>query len=75
MKNHRDRSKLSRRDFLATTAASLGAAGLMGAGCMDNMMSTLGMKKDIPVGVQLYSVRAECAKDLPGTVAKVAQMG
>jgi sugar phosphate isomerase/epimerase len=29
----------------------------------------------MPVGVQLYSVRSECAKDLPGTVAKVAEMG
>ncbi len=28
-------SSLSRRDFLATTAASVAAAGLMGAGCME----------------------------------------
>ena len=29
----------------------------------------------IPIGLQLYSVRKECAEDLPGTVAKVAKMG
>lgn len=67
-------SHLSRRDFLATTAASVAAAGIMGAGCMDEPMSKTGKDK-IPVGLQLYSVRADCAKDLPGTVAKVAKMG
>jgi sugar phosphate isomerase/epimerase len=29
----------------------------------------------IPIAVQLYSVRDECARDLPGTIAKVAAMG
>ena len=29
----------------------------------------------IPVGVQLYSVREQCAKDLPGTLAAVAKIG
>ncbi len=29
----------------------------------------------IPVGVQLYSVREECARDLPGTLKAIAQMG
>lgn len=29
----------------------------------------------IPVGVQLYSVRDDAAKDLPGTMAAVAKMG
>ncbi len=29
----------------------------------------------IPVGVQLYSVRDECARDLPSTLARVAEMG
>ncbi len=32
-------------------------------------------KKKVSVGVQLYSVRAECAKDLPGTLAGVAKLG
>jgi len=29
----------------------------------------------IPVGVQLYSVREECSRDLPGTLAALAKMG
>jgi sugar phosphate isomerase/epimerase len=29
----------------------------------------------IPIAVQLYSVRLECAKDLPGTLAGIAKMG
>lgn len=29
----------------------------------------------IPIGVQLYSVREDCARDLSGTLAAIAQMG
>lgn len=29
----------------------------------------------IPIGLQLYSVREDCKKDLPGTIAAVAKMG
>jgi sugar phosphate isomerase/epimerase len=29
----------------------------------------------IPIGLQLYSVRADCARDLPNTLAAVAKMG
>jgi sugar phosphate isomerase/epimerase len=32
-------------------------------------------KHNIPVGLQLWTVRTECAKDFPGTIAKVAKMG
>ena len=32
-------------------------------------------KCKIPVGLQLWTVRTECAKDFPGTIAKVAKMG
>ncbi len=31
--------------------------------------------RQIPFGLQLYSVRGDCGKDLPGTLAKVAKMG
>jgi sugar phosphate isomerase/epimerase len=74
MKKNQGQSRLSRRDFLATTAASFAAAGLMGAGCGNGLRNPFAKRKP-PVGVQLYSVRAECAKDLPGTIAKVAAMG
>ncbi|MBN2127934.1 MAG: sugar phosphate isomerase/epimerase [Sedimentisphaerales bacterium] len=73
MKALRAKSNLSRRDFLATTAAAVAAGGVMGAGCMDELMGK--KAKKIPVGLQLYSVRADCAKDLPGTIEKVAKMG
>jgi sugar phosphate isomerase/epimerase len=74
MKAQSSNSHLSRRDFLATTAASITAAGIMGSGCMEENKKTPRAKR-IPVGLQLYSVRGECEKDLPGTVAKVAKMG
>ncbi len=32
-------------------------------------------KKKVPVGLQLYSVRDACQKDLPGTLAAVAKIG
>src|SRR5207247_3345861 len=62
---------ISRREFLktsataalaATTSTNLFAAGEYGG-------------NKIPFGLQLYSVRNECAKDLDGTVAAVAKMG
>jgi sugar phosphate isomerase/epimerase len=69
-----DSSNLSRRTFLKTTAASLAAACAAGSGC--NGPLNLGLsKRTIPLGLQLYSVRAECAKDLPATIAAVAEMG
>jgi len=66
-------SNLSRRTFLKTTAASI-AACAVGAGCNGEMK--LGKpKRKIPLGLQLYSVRAECQKDLPATIEAVAEIG
>jgi sugar phosphate isomerase/epimerase len=39
------------------------------------MKKAVEAKKQIPVGLQLWTVRAECAKDFPGTIAKVAKLG
>src|SRR4030042_1048838 len=71
----RDNSlNLSRRTFLKTTAASIAAACAVGSGCNGEMK--LGKsKRKIPLGLQLYSVRAECEKDLPGTIKAVAGIG
>ena len=71
----RDNSpNLSRRTFLKTTAASIAAACAVGSGCGGEMK--LGKsKRNIPLGLQLYSVRTECEKDLPATIAAVAKMG
>jgi len=62
----------SRRDILKLGA---GAAGAWMAG-----IGTLGAqektdKKKIPIGLQLYSVRGECGKDLPGVLEAVGKMG
>ena len=60
-----DSDSISRRSFLALAGAiplGLGAAGALG-------------RKRIPVGLELYSVRDELAKDLIGTVRAVAKMG
>src|SRR5438093_661890 len=66
---------LSKRDFL-----KLAAAGALGARVTTEPASLLAaesaaVKRKIPFALQLYSVRNECAKDLPGTVAAVAKMG
>jgi sugar phosphate isomerase/epimerase len=54
---------ISRRTFLALAAALPFARRAFGA------------LKDVPVGLELYSVRDELAKDLKGTVTAVAKMG
>lgn len=54
-------SNLSRRSFLAA-AASVAAVASAKA-------------KKIPVGIELYSVREEMSKDIPGSVKAVAKMG
>ena len=54
--------KFSRRSFLALAAAApLGALA--------------SSSKNIPIGLELYSVRNDLEKDLIGTVRKVAKMG
>lgn len=53
---------ISRRGFLAATAAAPLALASPAA-------------KHIPIGLELYSVRDEMAKDMPATVRAVAKMG
>jgi sugar phosphate isomerase/epimerase len=55
---------LSRRAFLGMTAALPFAAASLKAAA-----------KNVPVGLELYSVRGELAKDLPGTITAVGKMG
>src|SRR5207244_7924613 len=62
---------ISRREFLKTTAAVAVAATTPG----DLFAAGEYGGNKIPFGLQLYSVRNECAKDLDGTVAEVAKMG
>lgn len=62
---------MNRRGFLSFATA--GVSGLSLGLARAARAATAGRK--IPVGVQLYSVRNECAKDLPGTLAAVAKIG
>ena len=72
-------SLVSRRGMLAKSAA---AAAMLttGAHAADQARSrgsraTRRGRGRAPIGLQLYSVRGECARDLPGTIAAVAKMG
>jgi len=53
---------ISRRSFLAWTAAA-------------PLATAAPQRQHIPIGLELYSVRDELAKDLNGTVTAVAKMG
>ena len=56
---------LSRRSFLGVAAAAPLAF----------TTAWRGSARDVPVGLELYSVRTELAKDLLGTVAAIGRMG
>jgi len=53
---------ISRRSFVSAVAAA-------------PLASAIAKSKKIPVGLEMFSVRNELAKDLEGTVTKVAKMG
>lgn len=61
-------SVLNRREFL-------GAVGLAGAALGVAPLAQAAPSKKIPVGLQLYSLRKECATDLPGMLAAVSKIG
>ncbi|MFI5183811.1 MAG: sugar phosphate isomerase/epimerase family protein [Vicinamibacteria bacterium] len=65
----------SRRRFLSTLAAGMGAAairpGLARAAMTPEVKSPLGG----PIGLQLYSLRAYLPKDIPGTLARLRSLG
>ena len=74
---------LSRRDFLAHSGAG-GAAlasGLLLGGVPSAALAAGTSRlveqpsRKIPIGLELYSLRGELAKDLPNTLRNVAQMG
>ena len=63
---------ISRRNMLKLTS---GTAAMLAAGA--NPLSALAKapKKKIPIGLQLYSVRNDCNKDLPAVLKAVGKMG
>jgi sugar phosphate isomerase/epimerase len=68
---------LSRRQFLKLAAAGAGAGlGRLDVDRLSRAMPGLASPgKSIPVGVQLYSVREEAAKDLPKVLEAIGRIG
>lgn len=61
---------LSRRNLLKSAAAG---AAVLATGT--RLPQAFAADKKIPIGLQLYSVRNECEKDLPGVLKAVSGMG
>jgi len=71
-------SALSRRNFLAATAAVPAAfafASLTGQAHAAAAPAPSAAKKKYPIGIELYAVRGELVKDLPKTLQTVAKIG
>ena len=68
---------VSRRSFVATSLASVALAGTAAhaAEKKKTPMTNNKKRRKMQIGLQLYSVRKDCAKDLAGTIAAVAKMG
>jgi len=73
------RTHISRRGILklgsaaAATACTAGVIRLANAPAMADDQQPA--DAEIPIGVQLYSVRGECKKDFPGVLTQLAEMG
>jgi sugar phosphate isomerase/epimerase len=78
-----DTGLISRRFLLAE---SLGAVALLASAAdgatkkekkekVEDKVKDKKAAKKISIGVQLYSVREDCKRDLPGTIAAIAKMG
>ena len=64
----------SRREFLTAVATAVAASRAMPA-CAMSPQSASTSPLNGPIGLQLWSLREYLPKDLPGTLAKVKQMG
>jgi sugar phosphate isomerase/epimerase len=75
------KTKRSRREFIyLSTAGAAGALLLSQYGCKNSgtkAAATAGAAdlKSFGLGIQLYTIRDEMAKDVPGTLKKVSDMG
>jgi sugar phosphate isomerase/epimerase len=70
---------LSRRNFLMVSAAvpTVMVAGSLGGGAFaaEAVASAPALEKKYPIGLELYSVRTELARDLTNTLRTVAKIG
>lgn len=80
MSNTKLDAYLSRREFLARSGAALASGALVTrvpaslAHAADSVASS-SRAASYPIGIELYAVRGELAKDLPGTLQTVAKIG
>ena len=74
-----DKSLVSRRGMLAKSAAAAAVLTAGAHGAPQNRQRTARTNRRGPgrgpIGLQLYSVRGDCQRDLPGTIAAVGKMG
>jgi len=74
-----DTGLVSRRGFIAKSAAVAAVLASSANGALQDQKKRKSTKKRsgrrIPIGLQLYSVREDCKRDLPGTITAVAKMG
>jgi sugar phosphate isomerase/epimerase len=76
--NHPPSESLSRRNFLALSAAvpaALAAQSLASRALAAEPAAPKPPMKKIPIGIELYAVRGELTKDLPKTLQTVAKIG
>jgi sugar phosphate isomerase/epimerase len=66
---------ISRRSFLAMVGTAPLARPLLAMAGSGPLAFAARSRKQLPIGLELYSVRDELAKDLMGTVRAVAKMG
>ena len=62
---------INRREFLRSTALGMTAVATGSQSALDLLANPLGM----PIGLQLYTVRAELPKDVTGTITRLAAIG
>ncbi|MGD8499424.1 MAG: sugar phosphate isomerase/epimerase [Phycisphaerales bacterium] len=74
-----DTGLVSRRGFIAKTVAAAAVLASSAKGAPQDQkrkkQANRRSGRRIPVGLQLYSVREDCKRDLPGTIAAVGKMG
>ena len=70
-----EQHSLSRRGFLALSGAVALAPDTLSALTSTTPENRRGQQRKFPIGIELYAVRTELAKDLPNTLRTVKQIG